>query len=254
MKPLLILIFFLFSTISFSQKGGKFRLKKGRWISELQLNEKDILPFELIIEKQGKGHKFCVMNGDEKIRLDSTIIINDSVHARFPFFNSELVFHINNKKSISGYWQNFNKGNNYRIDFTSNRKKTARFANANRKKEGVNVNGRWEVEFEPNTDGSYPAIGIFNQNIHSNNLTGTFLTETGDYRYLAGNSIGDSIYLSCFDGSHAFLFKALNNNGILKGSFFSGSHWKSEWAAKRNESIELTSPNDLTYLKDKHFF
>lgn len=254
MKFIFILILITCSTLSFSQDNKQLRLKKGKWIAELKLNENDVLPFNILIEKKDNSFSFCVINGDEHIQLDTASIINDSVHMRFPFFNSELVFHVDTKKSISGYWQNFNKGDYYKIDFTSVRKKTARFSNAKKKQGKLNVNGKWEVEFEPNTDGSYPAVGLFKQEEKTSKVTGTFLTETGDYRFLAGNTIGDSIYLSCFDGSHAFLFKALNNNGTLKGTFFSGSHWQSEWEANRNESVQLTSPDDLTYLKDSSSF
>ncbi|MFT6923453.1 MAG: thiol-disulfide isomerase/thioredoxin [Crocinitomicaceae bacterium] len=254
MKVTFILIFLLLSSYSFSQKASRLRLKKGQWIAELKLNDNDVLPFNMLVEKKGKSFDFSVVNGDEIIPLDSSIVINDSVHLMFPFFNSELVFHVDTKKSISGYWKNFNKGDNYKIDFTSQRKKTTRFSNAKKKTDGINVNGRWEVEFEPNTTSSYPAVGIFEQGEGSSKVTGTFLTETGDYRFLAGNVIGDSVYLSCFDGSHAFLFKALSINGQLKGSFLSGTHWQSKWDAKPNETIELTSPDDLTYLEDSTTF
>ena len=80
-------------------------------------------------------------------------------------------------------------------------------------------------------------------------MNGTFLTETGDYRFLAGVVSDDSLYLSCFDGSHAFLFKALLND-TLSGKFFSGKHWQSEWTAERNETFELKSPDELTYIVD----
>lgn len=254
MKFVFIILSITLASQAFSQSNKRLRLKKGKWIAELQLNEIDVLPFDLLVEKKGKDYKFCVINGDERIPLDSTRVINDSIHLMFPFFNSELVFHVETKKSLSGYWQNFNKGDNYRIPFTSQRKKSSRFANVDKKSEAISFDGKWEVEFEPNTSSSYPAVGVFKQEENSNKVTGTFLTETGDYRYLAGNSIGDSVYLSCFDGSHAFLFKALSTNGELKGKFFSGSHWQSEWEAKRNNDIQLTSPDDLTYLKDSSEF
>jgi thiol-disulfide isomerase/thioredoxin len=250
MKFIFILFLIASATPSFSQGNEAIKLKKGKWIAELQLTDSDVLPFNLMVRKEGKSFSFCVVNGDEHIQLDSAVVINDSVHVRFPYFNSELVFKIENKRNISGYWQNFNREGNYKIPFTSERTKDARFANTSKKAEGISVAGKWEVEFEPNTDGSYPAVGIFEQEEESNSVTGTFLTETGDYRFLAGNTTKDSLFLSCFDGSHAFLFKAYNDNGMLKGKFFSGSHWQSEWEAKENANIELTSPNDLTYLKD----
>lgn len=254
MKFIFILIFIAFSTGSFAQGNNSIKLKKGKWIAELDLTSSDVLPFDLLIEKKKKNYSFYVINGEEQIKMDSAIVINDSVHLSFPYFNSEIVFNIDSKKSISGYWQNFNKGDNYKIPFGSKKSRGARFMNVKKRAEGININGKWEVEFEPNTDGAYPAVGVFKQGVESNKVTGTFLTETGDYRFLAGNTVNDSLYLSCFDGSHAFLFKAKSTERILEGKFFSGSHWQSEWKAKENASIELTSPDELTYLKDSSVF
>ena len=78
---------------------------------------------------------------------------------------------------------------------------------------------------------------------------GTFLTTTGDYRFLEGNVSGDSLFLSCFDGSHAFLFKAKINGDSISGDFWSGSHWQENWVGVRDESFSLPNPNELTFLK-----
>ncbi len=50
------------------------------------------------------------------------------------------------------------------------------------------------------------AVGEFTQS--HDVVTGTFLAETGDHRFLAGQVKGDELYLSTFDGAHAFLYKA----------------------------------------------
>ena len=251
MKRLLLFVFILLCSASvFSQKAKKLKLKKGAWVSELILNETDILPFEMIVHKHKRKYELTVVNGDEKIKLDEPIIKDDSIIVRFPFFNSELRFRVNNKKAISGYWHNYNKGPNYKIPFTSGRSKGYRFSRINTNGSDTDYGGRWKVTFEPNTNSSYPAVGIFKQT--ENSVTGTFLTETGDYRYLAGNTTSDSLYLSCFDGSHAFLFKAKYEQDTLYGKFCSGNHWKSEWVAHKNDSFTLTNPEELTYLKDEN--
>lgn len=248
------LIFLFFSTFTIAQNLDDLKLKKGKWRSELKLIESDILPFELVVSKTKGDYQFSVMNGEEEIELASPRVVNDSVYVPFSVFNSELIFSVKNKKNIEGWWYNYNKGKNYRIAFRAFKKKTNRFitSNSQRKKDSLDISGKWEVTFQPNTNSSYPAVGIFEQN--KSTVTGTFLTETGDYRYLAGNTIHDSLFLSCFDGSHAFLFKAVYNNGNLDGKFFSGNHWKSSWIGKKNDTFELTDPEKLTYLKEKHDF
>lgn len=251
MKFLLtIVILLVLPTIYYAQPVKKLNLKAGNWIAELQLNEKDVLPFNLLIEKKGSHHTFTVINADEQIKLNSPQIINDSIHLRFPFFNSELVFKITNTSTINGYWINYNKGNNYRIPFRSTKMEANRFSHIPLSPStNCNMNGKWQATFEPNTPSAYAAIGIFKQD--NSKFIGTFLTETGDYRFLAGNVYKDSLYLSCFDGTHAFLFKGVCKNDSIFGQFNSGSHWKSEWNAAKNENATLKNPEELTYIKNK---
>jgi thiol-disulfide isomerase/thioredoxin len=112
----------------------------------------------------------------------------------------------------------------------------------------MDISGRWETDFSRGTEDSSKAIGVFKQ--RKNHLEGTFLTPTGDYRFLEGSVDGKNLTLSCFDGSHAFLFKGeINGNESLIGTFWSGLHWSEPWTARRNESFELPNPDSLTFLK-----
>ena len=69
--------------------------------------------------------------------------------------------------------------------------------------------GRWAVKFSKSED---PAVGVFVTHYPGFAL-GTFLTTTGDYRYLAGNWDETQMQLSCFDGAHAFLFHGRRSEG-----------------------------------------
>lgn len=243
MKLLSVILLVIISISAYSQKQSK--IKKGGWISELQLSESDVLPFNLKVKK---NNVLSVINAEEEIILNAPIYKNDSFYVKFPYFNSELVFHKDSKKYLKGYWVNYNKGLDYKIPFSSIKKRSPRFSTPKKEKNIADLNGTWQVEFEPNTNSAYPAVGIFKQK--DNQVSGTFLTETGDYRFLDGNVTSDSLYLSCFDGSHAFLFKAALKDDTLNGSFFSGKHWKSSWNGIKNDSFTLTSPEDLTYIVD----
>ncbi|HYG51611.1 MAG TPA: TlpA disulfide reductase family protein, partial [Flavobacteriales bacterium] len=73
-----------------------------------------------------------------------------------------------------------------------------------------------------------------------------------DYRFLEGKVINDNLTLSCFDGSHAFLFKGKFNHehdSIVKGVFYSGTHSFETWTAWRNDKAQLRNPDSLTTLK-----
>jgi peroxiredoxin len=101
------------------------------------------------------------------------------------------------------------------------------------------------------------AVAVFEERLatHRHNVmlasgvNATFLTTLGDYRYLTGGMTADGSHLnlSCFDGAHAFLFKAeLKPNGTLEGDFWSGDSWHETWSAVRDDNAKLPDPFGLT--------
>lgn len=237
----ILIVFLLFCTTTFSQ----VKVKKGEWIANLQLNDYDKLPFHIEVTKdKQKNYKFYVINGNEKIELEQKIITTDSMVLRFPAFDSDFQVNVS-KKKLTGVWQNHYR-KDYTIPFEASKKKQFRFKS--KKKTQHNIDGKWKVSFNKGTDDPYPAIGQFTQ--EKNVVTGTFLTETGDYRFLEGNIVGDSLFLSCLDGSHAFLFKAGIKDGQLNGQFFSGVHWSTQWVGTRDANFQLPDPEEITYVKE----
>ena len=104
--------------------------------------------------------------------------------------------------------------------------------------------GRWEVKFSSSEE---PAVGVFKTDPKTGKLGGTFLTTTGDYRFLSGTHSKDEMTISCFDGAHAFLFKAsFGDDGSIAGDFWSSKHWHETWTASRNEKAELADSFELT--------
>lgn len=195
-----------------------------------------------------------IINGDERIEvLPEDIrfgwdhrIGKDTLTINFPIYES-YIKGIYAENIIQGLWVVTTK-ENYTIPFEAKFGQNHRFAKT-LKAPDIDVDGKWEVTFEVETDSPYKAIGEFEQN--GNKLTGTFLTETGDYRFLEGTVLGDKLFLSCFDGSHAFLFQAkMMEDGTLTGQFNSGKHYQCLWTAKRNPDFQLRDPHELTYLNE----
>lgn len=241
-KSILLLLSFLVITVcSFGQKS----VKTGFWSAELALSKNIDLPFSLFYDESAK--KLTVINGEEEITLDFQENKGDSVVYAFLPFNSILVFKSEGKKTISGYFYNKDRKTKGKIPFSARFK--GRKFKVKKSKTTHNVTGRWKTLFSASKEDEYPAVGIFKQN-DKGVITGTFLTETGDYRYLVGKMKENTLTLSCFDGSHAFLFEGEIVNDNLSGTFYSGSHWNTNWTAQRNEEFELSDPNELTYLKE----
>jgi thiol-disulfide isomerase/thioredoxin len=75
------------------------------------------------------------------------------------------------------------------------------------------------------------------------------LTPTGDYRYLQGDVIDHELYLSTFDGNHAFVFTAHFEGDSIKGNFYSGKTSLESWKGIRNENASLPDLESMTFLK-----
>jgi thiol-disulfide isomerase/thioredoxin len=209
------------------------------------------LPFIMeVIYTDPENFVIEIINGEERIRVEDIRVGRDRATAKdtlkidFPVFDTRIEA-IYEEKVMAGEWiVNYKEG--YRIPFVARQGKDHRFTTL-RKDPIMDVSGRWEVTFGLDTDEPYPAIGEFKQ--EGNHLTGTFATETGDYRYLEGSVQEDKLYLSTFDGSHAFLFEAkIKADSTLTGSFRSGKHYKTTWEARPNPDVSLTPPDSLSKI------
>lgn len=245
----LALFFIFISSIFIAQTN----IKTGIWRGTLLLNsEKEIeLPFNFEIQYNKKNHPYLVIhNAQERITVEECSLTKDSFNFKMPIFDTEFKTQIVGDSILKGLWINHTKKENNTIAFTAKYGDTNRFAFAPGKSNNF-YEGKWEVSFSPDNQDSSKAIGIFKNELNSSTINGTFLTETGDYRFLDGMVHDGKMYLSCFDGSHAFLFLAENNGAeIIKGDFYSGSTWHENWIAKRNDKFELHDPESLTYLKN----
>ncbi len=220
-------------------------LTEGPWRLELRLKE-TLIPVALeLYRKQDRLH-VLVSNGEERIESLPVELKGDSLRFSLPLFQSEFRGVIHSSTHFSGNWHLLTRAG-YFIPFEARYGHATRFAgDASLTAEAIG--GKWEVAFSPGTEAAYKAIGLFEQ--RGNIATGTFITETGDYRFLEGNVFGNNLFLSGFDGSHAFLFEAqLDTGGRLQGRFYSGTHWQEPWTAMRNADFELSNPDSLTFLK-----
>lgn len=238
-------VFLLFITIVFSCSNPKPqpKLTLGNWLFELQINKQNqdkSIPFNVAMLN---SKELIIKNADERIKVSDITYKKDSVFIKIPVFGSEFKGKINGN-SISGNYFNYNKTKISPIPFVAKIGIEDRFI-INRKP-SVDFTGKWQANFGSDENPS-PAIGSFIQK--ENIVTGTFQTETGDYRYLQGIVNGNQMKLSCFDGAHAFLFIATLNDGKIDGMFYSGDTWEQKWEAKKTDNPELRDMKKITFLK-----
>ena len=193
-----------------------------------------------------------IINGEERIPIhDITYGLDrstakDTLIIDIPIYES-YIRAIYSEKVLEGEWIVKSK-KDYSIPFVAWFGQNHRFTRL-KKTPKIDLTGKWETYFGIDGDDPEKAIGEFKQD--GNHLLGTFRTETGDYRFLEGTVQDNKVYLSCFDGSHAFLFEAkIQEDNSLLGSFRSGKHYQTMWKATKNPDIELTDPDSLTYLNE----
>jgi peroxiredoxin len=222
-------------------------LKTGTWRAVILTAGGD-LPFGLDIRKEGETYAVLVINGDEKLKMDQSFLKDDSLHIPMEIFDSEIVAKVEGDK-MTGYWKKMRSdftfvsgkfsaeyGKNYRFAETSNAPQAA-------------LADKYSVLFlSADKKDSTQSVGVFQTK--GSQVQGSFLTTTGDYRYLAGDIVGDSLKLSCFDGTHAFLFKAKIDGDNLTGGFWSGVSGYESWTATKDSSATLPDVTKLTYLKE----
>ncbi len=211
------------------------------------------LPFGLDIQptasKPGMYTVFA-LNGPERLPLDSARVEGDTLRISAGLFESELVAKIDGNM-LRGQWRRHRTPDEVvTLPFEATAGYDYRFAKED-KPAGGNLTGTWAANFNDTTGrvDTVNAVGIFKQT--GNQISGTFLTPTGDYRYLAGNVVGDSLLLSCFDGTHVFLFKSKHDAkaNTLTGGFWAGASYYEPWSARLDPNAKLPDPASLTYLK-----
>ena len=231
-KALLIIIgLSLLSFFAFAQpKPGNYRGILTR------ADGKEVI-FNIEIKGAGKQIQLYVRNAVEKILAKELKFDNDSFFFRMPVFESEFRTEVQADGSLKGEWIKGTAAKTQHWPFVALPGKD-RF-DALKGDAKNNISGRWKVTITRANGTKRPAVAEFVQK--GNQLTGTFLTPTGDYRYLDGIVTGDSMLFSTFDGAHAYTFSAkiVTADTIAEGFFGSGINGKETWVAEKNNNVRL---------------
>jgi len=203
------------------------------------------IPFSLLDSTINNKTIWIIKNAAERIELNNFRRVGDTLIVQFPVFESQ--FHLSTKDPNvwNGFWYKAaaNGLNTQAMSVYPN--DNFRFESKS-KKPNHDISGRWAVTFTRANNTTRQSIAEFTQD--GNKLTGTFLNRSGDYRYLEGIVSGDSLMMSIFDGSHAYLFSAIidNENQISHGLYCTGTAGKEKWTAVKDDNAKL--PGDTSAL------
>jgi peroxiredoxin len=240
------LLFTGFLALLINVSSAQNKLKTGIWRGALKTSSGNELPFNFEVKAIAGNRQLAIINGAERFKVTDIRQKGDSVFIHMPLFNSEFKLKYEGS-GLRGKWIKHLGDKDASMDFAATPGQAWRFFNSVTKP-AFNVTGRWSAIFgeggqKDTTVGEFKQMGA--------KLTGTFLTTTGDYRYLEGTVKGDKIYLSTFDGGHAFLFTAdiKDAKTLINGKYYSGYSSLDQWTAVRNEKAKLPDAYSLTYLK-----
>lgn len=224
----------------------KKELSDGVWKASLHRADGANIVFNFEVKDTAGKKVLYVLNATDKLLVDDVKVNGDSVFIKMPFFDSEFKARFAEGGSLEGQWIRHLADKDVSIPFTAQPHTAERF------KKGATpaqqVTGRWVTKFV-DKDKSSEAIGEFKQ--MGDLVYGTFLTTTGDYRFLDGIMDGDTLRLSTFDGSHAYLFTGLvKKDSIVNGRFFAGiGDHVEDWTAVKNDSAKLPDERTLATMK-----
>jgi len=218
-------------------------LKEGIWRGQITAQD-NVIPFNFSVGKNEGVYSIDLINGDEKLKIDEVNILGDSLFFNMHIFDISIRAKMIGDSLKGSYTKNY--ADNYVLPFTAVYGKQGRFDTLS---SSDAFDGTWETRFIDADGKETDAIGVFKA--EDSILKGTFLTKTGDYRYLDGYTDKDTMHLYTFDGNHIYKFKAFKeNDSVLKGQYWSGKTSYKTFVSVRNDSARLPDANSLTYLKD----
>lgn len=223
--------------------GEKPSIADGVWRAWLDLPKAPggELPFQIRIEHpmtddRPAGIAAYLVNGAEEIEIPVVTWDGDELLLSMDYYDAHLKATVRaDGKRMDGEYTKRRGEGWARMGFHAEAGSAARFPTQSASTAADrDVSGRWRVTFP----GSDDAVLVVRGSEES--AGGTFLTTTGDYRFLSGDFYGDTLRLSAFDGAHAFLFVAKRDvKGNLAGDFWSGDWHHEAWTAVPDANAEV---------------
>jgi thiol-disulfide isomerase/thioredoxin len=240
-------ILLIFTAIFSGCSPSGTELKTGTWRGVLEIQGQQ-LPFNFrVAQDTAGGFDVYIKNASEELLLDEVVFKNDSVDFVLHVFDAELRVAVQGD-SLNGYFI-LNYRDNYRIPFRAAFNQDFRFSKTDEQEvASTDFTGKYQVVFVNETD-TTQAVGLVTQK--GSYAEGSFLTSSGDYRFLEGCVLNDKLYLSTFDGNHSYLFHATKkNDSTITGDYWAGKSFHQTWTGVKTERATLPNPESLTYLKE----
>jgi thiol-disulfide isomerase/thioredoxin len=239
-------IFLLLCCVTFQLNAQQSPVIKTSYRAEIKRADNYNIVFNIVESISSGKISWIIKNSIDEMLVNNIKTKSDSLIVELPFFDASLLLKKNKLGYIGEWKKRIPQGEQY-MPISIERGKDRLLLNMDAPKS--NVSGRWRVSFINPRGQKSVAMAEFKQVGHK--LTGTFLTPTGDYRFLEGIVKGDSLMMTTFDGSHAYFFSAHISNGktLDRGLFASGPTYVETWTAARDANMVLDETEAAFQLK-----
>jgi thiol-disulfide isomerase/thioredoxin len=228
--------------------------RSGQWRALLIRQDGNNIPFNFEVKDSAGKQVLYLRNAGERILVDDITRDGDSLFIKFPFYESQLRARVTSEGNLEGVWLRHLADNWLKIPFVASYSENYRFP-VNPHLDCLSAAGRWAAVFRSTTNPTDTTfrVGEFKQ--VGTQVTGTFLDAGGDLRYLEGNVNGDTLKLSCFDGTHAYFFTGIcSNDSLHDGHYYAGLTAHETWTAHRDAKAHLEDQFAMTkWKKDMPF-
>ena len=221
-------------------------LNTGPWRFELRTLHGSI-PFIVSIQKNKNKLTGTLYNGRETIKLSSLSLNDNKLSIPLQTYEMSLEMKIENKNLMRGNLVRHNKDPKISTPVIAIFGEAVRFP-VKKYKPDLNLTGRWAVTLTED-DKKSQGVLVFEQN--NNDLYGSLLTPTGDYRFFEGYISGSGFEVASFDGVYNYLISGSVKNGKLTASL--RANYKIDMTGTKDDNAQLPDPYSQTKLKSLNF-
>jgi len=216
---------------------SKNELTPGIWRAVLTTESSAEIPFNFDLEITPTDTLIYIITGSDRYEVKDIKMEGDSLFINMPLFSSGFALKLENNELTGDFIRT-----SYRMPVKAVPGDTDRFKVA--KGNSSLAAGRWLV-----TLGGSEIIGEFEES--SGEITGSFLTPTGDYRFFEGVvDNNNTLMISSFDGSFVRLFQAdIVGDKLENVKMYSGYKSISEGSGISSPDAELPDAYSVTGLK-----
>lgn len=219
----------------------------GPWRFELEMKHAKI-PFIIEFTQKDKKLHGTLKNGEESIALDNIEHQGKNISIPLGPYEVSLELKQDSAAKLTGHLVKHNRNPKVKLPVVAVAGSSNRFS-VDKKNPSISLTGKWAVTLEHSSDSHDPGVIVFQQK--GNNLSGSILTPTGDYRYLEGYVSGNEFEAASFDGVYSYLLKGFVKDGKLQASLQGNS--VTEIEGKFDKNAQLPDAYKQTQLDSLSF-